>query len=67
MQHRERETNSSAQNNKAGYQNGTMPSFQTSPGSVHSILMDIYVSGGSKETARHLRAFDIETETIHLV
>ena len=37
----ERESDSSAPNNKAAYRNGTVPSFQTSPNFVCSILIAI--------------------------
>ncbi|GFX14764.1 hypothetical protein TNCV_1485071 [Trichonephila clavipes] len=39
-----------------------MSSFQMGPGSNSSILMVVYLSGGSKKTTRHLLAFDIGIE-----
>jgi hypothetical protein len=42
-------------------------SFQTSPGSVCSIMMDVFMSGGTEEDARCLLVFYIVIRALHLV
>ena len=58
---------SDAQNDKAGYRNDTMLSFQTSPGSVYSIMIIVCVSGGSEEIVRRILAFDIGIKAVHIM
>ena len=47
----ERDGNYGASNDKTGYRNGTISSFQASFVSAYNILMAIYMSRGSEETA----------------
>ena len=58
----DRDGDSGARNDKDGYRNCTMSSFQTTAGSAWGILRAVYVSGGSEETS-----FDIDTGTLHLL
>ena len=58
---------SDAPNNKTLYRNGTMLSFQASAVSACGILIAVYVSGGFKETSRHLLAFDISIGALYLM
>lgn len=64
MQHRERHgeqsgsTGSVKPDGKAGFRSGTASTFQTSLSSAWGILMAIYMSGGSEESARRLISFD---------
>lgn len=52
----QRDGDSDAPTNKFGYWSSRMPSFDTRFGSVCPIMMAVYVSSGSKENARCLRA-----------
>ena len=64
---REREGDFSTQNDKAGYRNGTLSSFLTSPGSACCILIALYVSRVSEETAYYLLAFENGIGSLHMV
>ena len=63
----DRHRDSSELNDNAGYKYGTLSSFQTSPGSVCSILMAIYISEGSEKTIRLLLPFEVCIRALHLV
>ena len=53
-------------NEKAEYRNGSiMLSFQMNPGFACSILVAIYLSGSSEETASRLLAFDISIGNLY--
>ena len=64
---KERDNDSGAPSNNSKCRNDAMPSFQTSSGSAHSILMTVYLSGGTEETARRVLKFDISIGAFHLV
>lgn len=63
----EMHVDSSVPNDKTWYRSGTTSSFQTSPGSAYSIIIDVSVSGSTKENACSLLAFDIDIRTLYLV
>ena len=68
MQHRERYGDSGVQNDKAGYRNGTVSSFQMSLDSACCILMAVYVYGGSDEIICRQLALDIGIgRAVHLM
>ena len=54
-------------NDKSVHRKDTMSSFQTNPDSKCNILIPVYVSGGTEETARPLLAFDISIVDLYLV
>ena len=54
-------------NDKGGYRNDTMSSFQTRPDSVYSILLIVYLSGDSEGTENRLLAIDIRIVALYQV
>ncbi|GFX01743.1 hypothetical protein TNCV_2921291 [Trichonephila clavipes] len=62
-----RDSDSGAQNVNIEYESGTMSYFLTSSSSVRSILMAVYVFGGSEEIALCMLAFDVGIGTLKLV
>ena len=62
----EKQKDSGMLNDKTGYRNGTMPSFQMSSSSVYSILMHVHLFGNYEETA-HLLGFINSIRTLHLM